>query len=331
MRRKPQPYLHPALELRPPAHSSCTAQRPTPLPAGMPMYETNSACPKFMPPLPPPPSFHKWQAAGPRTPVTVYADLSRCNIRRGVRLGRWLTRRRLRLGLGLGGQHPAGGLEVQPVHGVDGGAGRHADGGRVHVQLKVEAAHQHRERADGLKQRKLVADTLPAAAAKGEVLEPRGGLVGDGAQRAKLLPHGPELVRLLPQLRGPVQVPHRDEHVVALLAGVAVEVVLLQRAADEHRRLRVQAHGLVDHACGELELLHVGQRGLAVANHTVHLLLDPLRVLRVLGQQEEGPGEHRGRGLMARDQQRHQVVTQLLGRDVVAGGNEEVQDGGVLC
>lgn len=49
-----------------------------------------------------------------------------------------------------------------------------------------------------------------------------------------------------------------------------------------------------------------------------HLLLDPLRVLRVLGQQEEGPGEHRGRGLMARDQQRHQVVTQLLGRDVVA-------------
>lgn len=55
------------------------------------------------------------------------------------------------------------------------------------------------------------------------------------------------------------------------LAGVAVEVVLLQRAADEHRRLRVQAHGLVDHACGELELLHVGQRGLAVANHTVHL------------------------------------------------------------
>jgi hypothetical protein len=45
----------------------------------------------------------------------------------------------------------------------------------------------------------------------------------------------------------------------------------------------------------------------------------------VLGQQEERPREHRGRRLVARDQQGHQVVAKLLRCDVVACGTNEAR------
>ena len=53
------------------------------------------------------------------------------------------------------------------------------------------------------------------------------------------------------------------------------------------------------------------------------------RDVRVLGQQVEGPRQHRCVGLVPRDEQRHQVVPQLLGGDLLPLRDEKVQDGGV--
>ena len=63
--------------------------------------------------------------------------------------------------------------------------------------------------------------------------------------------------------------------------------------------------------------------------HHPHLLADARDDVGPVRQQVHRPREHRGRRLVARDEQRHQVVAQLLARDVVAARDQEVQDRGV--
>ena len=62
-------------------------------------------------------------------------------------------------------------------------------------------------------------------------------LVWDLAEVSELFPHRPELVRVLPQLLGPVQVPYGDEHVVSSLEKKQRrECVSVQKAAPHQRR-----------------------------------------------------------------------------------------------
>ena len=53
--------------------------------------------------------------------------------------------------------------------------------------------------------------------------------------------------------------------------GKAHKVQLERRSPDEHRGLRVEAHGLIDDACCEAQLLHVLHGHRPVANHAVNL------------------------------------------------------------
>ena len=64
--------------------------------------------------------------------------------------------------------------------------------------------------------------------------------------------------------------------------------------------------------------------------HLVHLPRHLLGVLRPRDQAVDGPRQHRGGGLVPGDQQRHQVVAQLLRVERVARGEQKVEDRGVL-
>jgi hypothetical protein len=69
----------------------------------------------------------------------------------------------------------------------------------------------------------------------------------------------------------PVQVPHGDEDVGAGGHAVAGQLVVGQRAADEHGGLGVEAHALGDDAGAVAQLPHLLKAGLAVAQHAVNL------------------------------------------------------------
>lgn len=67
--------------------------------------------------------------------------------------------------------------------------------------------------------------------------------------------------------------------------------------------------------------------------HPEHLVDLPRHLQCVLGPRDQAvdcPRQHRGGGLVPRDQQSHQVVPQLLRVEGVARGQQKVQDGRVL-
>mmetsp|Transcript_7065 Transcript_7065/g.17551 ORF Transcript_7065/g.17551 Transcript_7065/m.17551 type:complete len:299 (-) Transcript_7065:979-1875(-) len=195
----------------------------------------------------------------------------------------------------------------------------------LRIQLEIETAAHHGQCDDGLEQRKLIPYALALSAAKGQVREVHRRLVGHLLVDGETI--GVKPVGLLPQPWVAVKVPHRDEKVSSGLDFVPIQRDSLHRTADEHGRLGVEPHRLVDDASGELQVHHVLGCGLAVAAHLIHLSLNTRLDLRVGGQEEGGPGEHRRCSLVARDEQGHEVVAELLGRDVVSAGDEKVQNG----
>ena len=221
---------------------------------------------------------------------------------------------------------------MQPAGGVNRRARGHAAlavGMERGIQVDVEPAADHRQGDDGLEERKLIADALALTAAEGEVREVLGDLVGHLLVQREAL--GDELVGLRPEARVAMQVPDGDEEIRPRLNLVPVQGHGLQRPSDQHRGLRVEPHGLVDHAGGVLELHHVLDRRPPVADDTVNLLLNLPHLLRVRGEEVGRPRQHSRRGLVPRDEQRHEVVPELLGRHVVPGGDEKVEDGRIVA
>mmetsp|Transcript_14219 Transcript_14219/g.42949 ORF Transcript_14219/g.42949 Transcript_14219/m.42949 type:complete len:333 (-) Transcript_14219:1210-2208(-) len=216
---------------------------------------------------------------------------------------------------------------MEAVRRVNRGSCSHANLRRGWVHLKRVPPHQHGKCRDCLEQSKLITNTLAPTAAEGQVGKVLGGLVWGALGGVEA--GGVEAVGVAPVLRAPVQVPHADENICALRHLVAANDVVLQGATDEHGRLGVEAHGLVQAPGGPPQGLQVLQGGLPVPQNAVHLGLQAGGVLGVLRQAIQRPRQHRGGGLVPRDQQRHQVVPQLLAVNLVAAGQQEVQDAGV--
>ena len=174
---------------------------------------------------------------------------------------------------------------METAGGVNGGAGGHAAlavGVKRGVQVDVEPAADHGERDDGLEERELIADALALTAAEGKVREVLGDFVGHLLVQWESF--GDELVGFGPQPRVAVKVPDGDEEIGAGFNLVPVQRHGLQRPSDQHRWLRVQSHGLVDDACGVLELHHVLDRRSPVADDAVHFFLNLPHLLRVRGE-----------------------------------------------
>mmetsp|Transcript_21258 Transcript_21258/g.48865 ORF Transcript_21258/g.48865 Transcript_21258/m.48865 type:complete len:247 (+) Transcript_21258:469-1209(+) len=227
-----------------------------------------------------------------------------------------------------------------------------------HLEVKLEAAQQHRGRDGGLEQRELVADALARPRPKRhervisgdlELMhpQPRRPPVGVIALPAFHLvvvkrpvpPLRVEGVRLVPQLRRTAHVVRRDEEVVgarelaaAADAGASLwPRVLLQRAADEERRRRPHPQRLGEDLLQLGHPLDILERRVPVAEHVVDLVLHHLERLGVLRERIRHPGEHGGGGLVAGDQQRDQVVAHLLVVHLLAAQvDEEAQHRRVL-
>mmetsp|Transcript_31881 Transcript_31881/g.76113 ORF Transcript_31881/g.76113 Transcript_31881/m.76113 type:complete len:241 (+) Transcript_31881:732-1454(+) len=152
-----------------------------------------------------------------------------------------------------------------------------------------------------------------------------------------------EHVRLIPEHRRSMQVPDGDEEVrtlqnldvlvlePAVEEGCLREHIWLERAADKDGRFRVEAQRLRDDKAHLLEAAHVVVGRGAALEHAVDLLLHLRLRLRVLRQQPRGPREHRACGLVSGDEERDEVIAQLLLRRVAAAHvHQEPEQGGVF-
>mmetsp|Transcript_8221 Transcript_8221/g.23391 ORF Transcript_8221/g.23391 Transcript_8221/m.23391 type:complete len:670 (-) Transcript_8221:431-2440(-) len=244
-------------------------------------------------------------------------------------------------------------LHPQAVARVDGGAGVRADLGR-HLrrgrELKVVAAQEHRQGHGGLEHGELVAYALarprPERSKRKvrrvlrgvQLAAPRPGVVPlppRSLLRVHMWPQEPlrvKVVRLRPVPPVAVDVVERDEDVrttgdLRLEADATLrEDVVLERAADEQRRLRVHAQALGHAEAHELEVLHLVHVRQPIPKLRVHLLLHPSKEGGVLGELVDGPGKRGRRGLVTGDEHGHQVVAQLLRvRLLAARVHEEAQ------
>mmetsp|Transcript_19672 Transcript_19672/g.60850 ORF Transcript_19672/g.60850 Transcript_19672/m.60850 type:complete len:411 (+) Transcript_19672:144-1376(+) len=244
----------------------------------------------------------------------------------------------------------------EAVGGVDGGAGFGADlvgGGGGGGEVEVEAGDEAREGDRCFEGGEGVADALAGAAAEGYVgevggdlvrveagAEPLGGVeagpvgqvrVGEGPQEAG----GVEGVGVFPVALGAVQRVDVDEEVAGprQLGGACRrrvvcfdfrERVFVEGAPDEERRLGVHAQRLGDAEARELQGVDVLQRVRDLAVHRrVDLGAEFGKHVGCFRQLEEAPRQRGRRRLVARNQHRHQVVPQLLGRRLLAAGVHE--------
>mmetsp|Transcript_73752 Transcript_73752/g.190306 ORF Transcript_73752/g.190306 Transcript_73752/m.190306 type:complete len:883 (+) Transcript_73752:544-3192(+) len=245
-------------------------------------------------------------------------------------------------------------LAEKAAQGVDRGAGGHAHAllGGLRRRLEVKALEQADQDGLRLEQSELVTDALTRARAEGqegvirvELADVVAALLGVEAAPAALaldrrLPaQRVELGSVLaPELFRPLQRPGRDEDVLprqeihsladALAGGSRGHLVAVDAAADQKRRLRVEAERLQKRPLQERHFLERLPGEGAIAHHGVDLVQGTIQEMLLLRLHElvEGPREEGRRGLVARDEQRHEVVAQLPRGDILApGADQELQ------
>mmetsp|Transcript_267 Transcript_267/g.629 ORF Transcript_267/g.629 Transcript_267/m.629 type:complete len:501 (-) Transcript_267:579-2081(-) len=233
--------------------------------------------------------------------------------------------------------HPHGMLQILwMLHNVD---IRRRELGRV--KLEIKPSQYHCQGNGGLKGCKLVPHALTGTSSKRQV-----GKIGrvfirvqDGPVPFRRIvscpfrdvrvgvfaqpPFGDELVRLRPEPFIVMEIVQRYEHIHAANHGglpppALGQIVLGPAPANQQGRLGVQPQRLGHDQPQILHVLDILVGGHAVAQHPVDLGLDLGHLLRMLRQLEQRPGQHRGRGLVPRDQHGHEIVPQLLVVDVGA-------------
>ena len=148
------------------------------------------------------------------------------------------------------------------------------------------------------------------------------GCPPDQHGRLRVEPH-----RLINHPRGPPQLWHVVERRGAVLVAVVVRGGFF--FGEKEKRVSFFSSSVVEplvrFACSRLSLLKTKQPS-THPEHLVHLPRHLLGVFRPRDQAVDCPRQHRGGGLVAGDQQRHQVVAELLRVERVSRGEQKVQD-----
>ncbi|EAU67444.1 hypothetical protein STIAU_1673 [Stigmatella aurantiaca DW4/3-1] len=176
------------------------------------------------------------------------------------------------------------------------------------LAVQPEPLQQHRDDHLRLGPGEVRANTDSRSGAKGEIGEPVPPL---GALRAK--PLGLEVVRVRPEPGIAVERPLAHEDVGARGNHIVVVLQLPDGGAAHGEGRGVDAQGLFEAPPGVVQLGQVFVRDhAAIAEDGVPLLVHPLQRLGVLGQQIEREGEAVRRGVMSRQEEVHELVTELL-------------------
>mmetsp|Transcript_54721 Transcript_54721/g.127682 ORF Transcript_54721/g.127682 Transcript_54721/m.127682 type:complete len:296 (+) Transcript_54721:1185-2072(+) len=245
-------------------------------------------------------------------------------------------------------------LHEQSACRVDGSSGRHLHSTAL-SGLEVKALEKGDQHCLGLQQRELIPNALPRSRTEWQesvvgspLVRVNGGLLGREALPQAIAvdlflePVRVEVVSILaPQrlrsLEGPGGdkdiLPRQEGHRLTLhVAAKRTNSHIVARSAttDQERRLRVEPESFDQTQPQCWKLRQVLERWVPPLQDGVHLFphfAQNLGVLR-LDKFVEGPGEHGRRGLMASDEQRHQVVPQLPVCHVLAlCDDQELEEG----
>src|SRR5262249_31506902 len=175
--------------------------------------------------------------------------------------------------------------------------------GRELESVAAEYCRQHERR---LGQGELAADALSWAAGEGEVGEAGPLCRTFGGESIGVEPLGlwPNLLRAMGQVRAQRHDgPRRDS--------IATDLVLLRRDSRDDPGRRIEPHRFFDHSPGPLELREVLHSRVTVPERAENLRAEALRDVTMAIEEVPRPREGRGRGLVAREEHGHHLVSDL--------------------
>src|SRR6266849_5779392 len=156
-------------------------------------------------------------------------------------------------------------------------------------------------------ERKRVANTQAWATPKGEVREAMAPGCARGLEALRV-----EDIRPLPKRRMTVGRRRKHQDIRPFGNGIAAHLILGDGLAGKGPCRRIEAHGLLKHHARELELWQVLHLWSAPVQDLLILLSEPGFDMQVLREEQEGPAERVGRGLMSGHHEGQDLVTHLL-------------------
>src|SRR5258707_9403958 len=162
-------------------------------------------------------------------------------------------------------------------------------------------------------ERKLVANTETWTSPKGEV---RKAMAPGHPLRLEAL--WVEDISSLPKRRMPVRHRRKHQDIRPFGNGIAANRILGDGLAGKGPCRRIEAHRLLKHHARELELWQILHLWSATVQDLLILLLKPGFDVRVLREEQKGPAERVGRGLMTGHHEGQDLVTHLLIRHAKA-------------